>query len=86
MFPDKISKIVTALCALIGILALVAIGVLTFTGGSEFTEFALVWSSSCRFWLDLTGGLPFLSLLPPIVGIILGREKRGARNPPQYQA
>jgi hypothetical protein len=42
MFPDKISRIVTALCALIGILALVTIDVLTFTGGSEFTEFALV--------------------------------------------
>ena len=42
MFPDRISRIVTALCTLIGILALVTIGVLTFTGGSEFTEFALL--------------------------------------------
>ena len=42
MFAGRTSLIVTALCALIGILALVTIGVLTFTGGSEVTEFALV--------------------------------------------
>jgi hypothetical protein len=33
---------VTALCTLIGMVALVSIGVLNLTGGSEYTEFALV--------------------------------------------
>jgi hypothetical protein len=42
MFLDRISQIVTALCALIGMLALVTIGILTLTGGSEYAEFALV--------------------------------------------
>jgi len=42
MFPDKISRIVTALCALIGVVALVTIGVLPLAGGSGSTEFALV--------------------------------------------
>jgi len=42
MFADRTSQIVTALCTLIGMVALVTIGVLTLTGGSEYTEFALV--------------------------------------------
>jgi hypothetical protein len=42
MFLDRTSQIVTALCALIGMVALVTIGVLTLTGGSEYAEFALV--------------------------------------------
>jgi hypothetical protein len=42
MFPDRTSRVVTALCALIGAVALVSIGVLTLTGGSEYGEFALV--------------------------------------------
>ena len=41
MFAGKTSRIVTALCALIGMVAFVSIGVLTLTGGSEYTEFAL---------------------------------------------
>jgi hypothetical protein len=41
MFPDRASRTVTALCALIGAVALVTIGVLALTGGSEYTEFAL---------------------------------------------
>ena len=65
MFAGRTSRIVTALCTLIGILALVTIGVLTFTGGSEFTEFALVMVFFVSFLVGLTGGSPFLSLLPP---------------------
>ena len=42
MFAGRTSRIVTALCALIGVVAFVNIGVLTLTGGSEYTEFALV--------------------------------------------
>jgi hypothetical protein len=42
MFAGRTSLIVTALCALIGVVAFVSIGVLTLTGGSEYTEFALV--------------------------------------------
>jgi hypothetical protein len=42
MFAGRNSRIVTALCALIGVVAFVGIGVLTLTGGSEYTEFALV--------------------------------------------
>jgi hypothetical protein len=42
MFAGRISPIVTALCALIGLLAFVSIGVLALTGGSEYTQFALV--------------------------------------------
>jgi ABC-type spermidine/putrescine transport system permease subunit I len=42
VFAGRTSIIVTALCTLIGVVALVTIGVLTLTGGSEFTEFALV--------------------------------------------
>jgi hypothetical protein len=42
MFLDRTSQIVTALCALIGMVALVTIGALTLTGGSEYAEFALV--------------------------------------------
>ena len=42
MFAGRTSLIVTALCALIGVVAFVSIGVLTLAGGSEYTEFALV--------------------------------------------
>ena len=42
MFAGRTSLTVTALCALIGMVALVSIGVLALTGGSEYTEFALV--------------------------------------------
>ena len=42
MFAGGISLIVTALCALIGMVALVSIGVLALTGGSQYIEFALV--------------------------------------------
>jgi len=42
MFAGRTSIIVTALCTLIGVVAFVAIGVLTLTGGSEYTKFALV--------------------------------------------
>ncbi len=42
MFAGRTSRIVTALCALMGMIALVTIGVLTLTGGSEYAEFALV--------------------------------------------
>ena len=86
MSPDRISRIVTALCGLIGILALVTIGVLTFTGGSEFTEFALVMVFFVSFLVGSYWWIAFSVPFAPIVGIILGREKRGARNPPQYQA
>lgn len=42
MFAGRTSRIVTALCALIGVVAFVSIGVLALTGGSEYTEFTLV--------------------------------------------
>ena len=42
MFAGRTSLIVTALCALIGVVALVSIGVLALRGGSEYIEFALV--------------------------------------------
>jgi hypothetical protein len=42
MFAGRTSLIVTALCALTGVVALVSIGVLALTGGSEYIEFALV--------------------------------------------
>ena len=42
MFAGRTSQIVTALCALIGMVALVSIGVLALAGGSEYIEFALV--------------------------------------------
>ena len=42
MFAGRTSLIVTALCALIGVVALVSIGVLALAGGSEYAEFALV--------------------------------------------
>ena len=42
MFAGRTSLIVTALCALAGVVALVSIGVLALTGGSEYIEFALV--------------------------------------------
>ena len=42
MFAGRTSLIVTALCALIGMVALVSIGVLALAGGSEYIEFALV--------------------------------------------
>ena len=42
MFAGRTSLIVTALCTLIGVVAFVSIDVLTLTGGSEYTEFALV--------------------------------------------
>lgn len=42
MFAGRTSLIVTALCALIGVVALVSIGVLALTGGSEYIELALV--------------------------------------------
>jgi heme/copper-type cytochrome/quinol oxidase subunit 4 len=42
MFAGMTSLVVTALCALIGMVAFVSMGVLTLTGGSEYTEFALV--------------------------------------------
>ena len=42
MFAGRTSLIVTALCALIGVVALVSIGVLALAGGSEYIEFALV--------------------------------------------
>jgi hypothetical protein len=42
MFPGRTSLVVTALCALIGVVAFVSLGVLTLTGGSEYMEFALV--------------------------------------------
>jgi hypothetical protein len=41
MFAGRISRIVTALCALIGASAFVGILVLALTDGSEYTEFAL---------------------------------------------
>ncbi len=42
MFAGRTSIIVTAICTLIGVVAFVSIGVLTLTGGSEYTKFALV--------------------------------------------
>ena len=42
MFAGRTSLIVTALCALIGMVALLSIGVLALTGGSEYIQFALV--------------------------------------------
>ena len=42
MFAGRTSLIVTALCALIGVVAFVSIGVLALTGGSEYIELALV--------------------------------------------
>ena len=42
MFVGRTSIIVTALCAFVGVVAFVSIGVLTLIGGSEYTEFALV--------------------------------------------
>ncbi len=42
MFAGRTSLIVTALCALIGVVAFVSIGVLALTGGLEYIEFALV--------------------------------------------
>jgi hypothetical protein len=42
MFAGRTSLIVTALCALTGVVALVSIGVLALTGGSEYLEFTLV--------------------------------------------
>jgi hypothetical protein len=42
MFAGRTSLIVTALCALIGMVALVSIGALALTGGSEYIQFALV--------------------------------------------
>jgi hypothetical protein len=42
LFAGRISLIVTALCALIGMVAFVSIGVLALTGGSEYIQFALV--------------------------------------------
>jgi hypothetical protein len=42
MFAGRTSLIVTALCALIGMVALVSIGVLALIGGSEYIQFALV--------------------------------------------
>ena len=42
MFAGRTSLIVTSLCALIGVVAFVSMGVLSLTGGSEYTEFALV--------------------------------------------
>jgi hypothetical protein len=42
MFAGRTSRIVTALCALIGLLAFVSTGALALRGGSEYTEFALV--------------------------------------------
>ncbi len=44
----------TTLYALIGMVALVSIGVLTLIDGSEHAEFALVMIFPCRFWPDLT--------------------------------
>jgi hypothetical protein len=41
MFAGRASRIVTALCALIGAMAFVGIIVLSLTDGSEYTEFAL---------------------------------------------
>jgi hypothetical protein len=41
MFVGRTSRIVTALCALIGVVAFISIGILTLTGGSEYTKFAL---------------------------------------------
>jgi hypothetical protein len=41
MFPSRVSLIVTVLCALIGVAALGGNFVLAFTGGSEYTQFAL---------------------------------------------
>jgi hypothetical protein len=42
MFAGRTSLIVTALCALTGVVAFVSIGVLALTGGSEYIELALV--------------------------------------------
>ena len=42
MFAGRTSLIVTALCVLTGVVALVSIGVLALTGGSEYIELALV--------------------------------------------
>jgi hypothetical protein len=42
MFVGRTSKIVTALCTVVGIVALVGIEVLALTDGSEYTEFVLV--------------------------------------------
>ena len=41
MFPSRTSKIVTALCALIGAAAFVGDLVLALTGGPEYAKFAL---------------------------------------------
>jgi hypothetical protein len=41
MFTGRTSRIVTALCALVGIVAVVSIGILTLASGSEYVEFAL---------------------------------------------
>jgi hypothetical protein len=42
MFAGRTSLTITALCTLIGVVALVSIGVLALTGGSEYIKFALV--------------------------------------------
>ncbi|MDQ3913505.1 MAG: hypothetical protein M3305_17375 [Actinomycetota bacterium] len=41
MFAGRTAKIVTAACAVVGLMALAGIATLTLAGGSEYTEFTL---------------------------------------------
>jgi hypothetical protein len=41
MFADRTTKVVTAACAVVGLIALAGVAILTFIGGSEYIEFAL---------------------------------------------
>jgi len=41
MFANRTSKIVTAICALVGVAAFLGIFVLSIVGGSEYSEFVL---------------------------------------------
>ncbi len=65
MFVSRTSIIVTALCALVGISALVGIHILALMGGSEYTKFALVMVFFVSFlvgsyWWIVFGGGRFL--------------------------
>jgi hypothetical protein len=41
MFADRTTKVVTAACAVVGLIALAGVAILTIIGGSEYIEFAL---------------------------------------------
>ena len=52
MFAGRTAKIVTATCAVVGLIALVGVATLTFIGGSEYIEFALAMT----FFVALLAG------------------------------